>query len=54
MTKPGDVIRTVWTYTVDGEQMGTFEESYAREMFRTLFAQGSDVKLIRIDHVASP
>lgn len=41
-----NIIRTVWTYKVNGEQ-------YAREAYQALADRGADVQLVRMDHVAS-
>lgn len=48
----GDIIRSVWTYAVDGEHQGTYTEQYARGMYETLRDMGNtSVQLIRMDHV---
>ncbi len=48
------VIRTVWTYRVNGRQMGTCTEAYARDAFRSLAESGAvNVELVAFDHVAS-
>lgn len=53
-TAPGNIIRSVWTYAVDGRHMGTYTEAYARGMFQTLTDLGNtNVQLIRMDHVAT-
>lgn len=49
----GDIIRSVWTYNVDGRDQGTYTETYARGMYETLAAHGANVRLVRIDHVAA-
>ena len=48
-----NIIRTVWTYRVNGQQMGTYSEDYARGMFETLAAEGASVELVAVDHVAA-
>lgn len=47
-----EIIRTVWTYRIDGQQMGNYTEAYAQQAFDTIKAQGARVQLIRIDHLA--
>lgn len=49
----GDIIRSIWTYNVDGRDMGTYTEQYSREMYKLLAQQGANVRLVRIDHVAA-
>jgi hypothetical protein len=53
--QPTAPIRTVWTYKVNGEQMGTYTEDYARGMYNTLanLSPASRVQLVRFDHYAS-
>lgn len=48
-------IRTVWTYKVNGEVMGTYPKDYARGMYDTLasLSPSSRVQLVRFDHYAS-
>ena len=53
MTNTGEIIRTVWTYRVNGEQMGTYDEVYARSMFETLAESSAVVELLAMDHVAT-
>lgn len=49
-----EIIRTVWTYRVNGQQMGTYTEAYARDAFRSLAESGAvNVELVAFDHVAS-
>jgi rubrerythrin len=54
-SQPTAPIRTVWTYKVNGEQMGTYTEDYARGMYNTLanLSPSSRVQLVRFDHYAS-
>lgn len=48
------IIRTVWAYTVNGEQKGTCTEDYARKAYQSLIELGQqNVQVIRMDHVAS-
>jgi hypothetical protein len=53
--QPTAPIRTVWTYKVNGEAMGTYTEDYARSMYNTLASlhPASRVQLVRFDHYAS-
>lgn len=48
-----NIIRSFWTYRVDGEQMGSYTEDYAQRAFDTLKAQCARVQLVRVDHVAT-
>lgn len=49
-----EIIRTVWTYRVNGQQMGTCTEAYARDAFRSLAETGAvNVELVAFDHVAT-
>lgn len=49
-----EIIRTVWTYRVEGQQMGTYTEAYARDAFRSLAESGAvNAELVAFDHVAS-
>lgn len=48
-----NIIRSVWTYRVDGQQMGTYTEAYARQAYDTLKARGARVQLVRTDHVTT-
>lgn len=53
-TTAGEIIRTVWTYRVDGRQMGTYTEAYAREAFQMMSDSGTvNAELVAFDHVAS-
>jgi hypothetical protein len=54
-SEPTTPIRTVWTYKVNGEVMGTYTEDYARRMYDTLASlhPASHVQLVRFDHYAS-
>jgi hypothetical protein len=49
------LIRTVWTYKVNGEVMGTYTEDYARGMYETLASLNPNtrVQLVRFDHYAT-
>ena len=53
--QPTAPIRTVWTYKVNGEQMGTYTEDYARDAYDTLVEIHPTVRIqaVRIDHIAS-
>ncbi|TVL89721.1 hypothetical protein [Streptomyces sp. SAJ15] len=53
--QPTAPIRTVWTYKVNGEVMGTYTEDYARGMYETLaeLHPTTRVQLVRFDHYAS-
>lgn len=54
-SQPTTPIRTVWTYKVNGEAMGTYTEDYARSMYDSLasLSPSSRVQLVRFDHYAS-
>jgi len=54
-SQPTTPIRTVWTYKVNGEAMGTYTEDYARGMYNTLasLSPTSRMQLMRFDHYAS-
>jgi hypothetical protein len=54
-SQPTAPIRTVWTYKVNGEVMGTYTEDYARGAYETLASlhPASRVQLVRFDHYAS-
>ncbi|MFM9635958.1 hypothetical protein [Streptomyces turgidiscabies] len=54
-SQPTAPIRTVWTYKVNGQAMGTYTEDYARGMYDTLadLSPSSRVQLVRFDHYAS-
>lgn len=54
-SQPTTPIRTVWTYKVNGEAMGTYTEDYARSMYDTLasLSPSCRVQLVRFDHYAS-
>ncbi len=51
---PASIIRSVWTYAVDGRHQGTYTEEYSRGMYELLASKGNTtVQLIRMDHVAT-
>jgi hypothetical protein len=54
-SQPTALIRTVWTYKVNGEVMGTYTEGYARSAYDTLANLNPNcrVQLVRFDHYAS-
>ena len=50
-----NIIRSVWTYAVNGEAMGTYTKYYVYGMYATLAMIHSNtrVQVVRIDHVAT-
>ena len=54
-TAKPELIRSVWTYKVNGEVMGTYTEDYARRAYDTLarLHPTARVQLVRFDHYAS-
>lgn len=50
----GSIIRTVWTYAVNGRHQGAYTEEYARSVYELLASKGNKTaQLIRMDHVAT-
>lgn len=56
-TAKPELIRSVWTYKVNGQVMGTYgdNEAYCRGMYDTLteLSPATRVQLVRLDHYAS-
>lgn len=53
--QPTTPIRTVWTYKVNGEVMGTYNEAYVRDAYDTLTGinPAAHIQIVRLDHIPS-